>query len=148
MKEYISEQTFWSLIITDCNLPRAYGLPKIHKPDSPLRIIITSLDSLTYNMTSVLQNSLKKVHNSLSYMRDSSHLVNELKDIVLPEDQILVSFDVKLLFTNIPRDLAVDSIKKGFPNLGNVTKLTLNKIIASTLFVMNSTSFGFNGQFS
>ena len=54
MKEYISEQTFRSLNITDCNLPRAYGLPKIHKPDNPLRIIISSLDSPTYNMASFL----------------------------------------------------------------------------------------------
>ena len=80
-------------------------------------------------------------------MRDSSHLVNELKDIVFPEDYILVSFDVKSLFTNIPRDLVIDSIKKRFPSRGSETKLPLNEIIASTLFVMNSTSFGFNGQF-
>ena len=80
-------------------------------------------------------------------MRVSLHLVNELKDIVLPEDHILVSFDVKSLFTNIPRDLVVESIKKRFPSLGSATKLPLNEIIASTLFVMNSTSFGFNGQF-
>ena len=80
-------------------------------------------------------------------MRVSLHLVNELKDIVLPEDHILVSFDVKSLFTNIPRDLVVDSIIKRFSSLGSATKLPLNEIIASTLFVMNSTSFGFNGQF-
>ena len=98
--EYISEQTFRSLYITDCNLPRAYGLPKIHKPDNPLRIIISSLDSPTYNMASFLQNILKKVPNSLSYVRDSSHLVKELKDIVVPEGHILVSFDVKSLFSN------------------------------------------------
>ena len=98
-------------------------------------------------MASFLQNILKKVPNSSGYVRDSLHLVNELKDIVLPEEHILVSFDVKSLFTNIPRDLVVESIKKRFPSLGSATKLTLNEIIASTLFVMNSTSFGFNGQF-
>ena len=59
-------------------------------------------------------------------------MVNQLKDIVFPDDHILVSFDVKSLFTNIPRDLVADSIKKRFPNLGNVTKLPLNEIIAST----------------
>ena len=31
-----------------CTVPKSYGLPKIHKPDIPLRPIVSSRESVTY----------------------------------------------------------------------------------------------------
>jgi len=39
-KEYINIYTYRKIYCGDGNLPRAYGLPKIHKPNCPLRIIV------------------------------------------------------------------------------------------------------------
>ncbi|XP_011687064.1 PREDICTED: uncharacterized protein LOC105449506 [Wasmannia auropunctata] len=38
--EFISDHTYKTLLTTDGVIPRAYGLPKIHKPNNPLRIIV------------------------------------------------------------------------------------------------------------
>jgi len=40
-KGFIEDLVYKRLLTTDGLLPRAYGLPKIHKKDFPLRIIIS-----------------------------------------------------------------------------------------------------------
>ena len=38
----LSNQTYKSVYPTGCIPPKFYGLPKIHKPDTPLRPIVSS----------------------------------------------------------------------------------------------------------
>jgi len=42
---YITKQTYFSLFSSDSGLPKAYGLPKIHKKDYPFRIIVSSINT-------------------------------------------------------------------------------------------------------
>jgi len=59
--KYISVHTqFETTILNSSNaiLPRAYGLPKIHKPGYPLRIIVSSTGSPLHNLTSFLHKIL------------------------------------------------------------------------------------------
>jgi len=42
---YISTKKYKALYRSEGILPRAYGLPKIHKPGIPYRLIISSIDS-------------------------------------------------------------------------------------------------------
>jgi len=57
---YIPIGTYRSLLNTDGILPRAYGLPKIHKKDCPLRIIISSINSPLYSLAAFLHDILYK----------------------------------------------------------------------------------------
>ena len=41
--------------------PQVYGLPKIHKLDTPLRPIVSSCGSVTYGVTKELANILKSL---------------------------------------------------------------------------------------
>uniref|UniRef100_A0A3P9MND8 Uncharacterized protein n=1 Tax=Oryzias latipes TaxID=8090 RepID=A0A3P9MND8_ORYLA len=47
----IDKQTYNHLIPTANIIPRIYGTPKIHKPGAPLRPIIDSMGSVTYNLS-------------------------------------------------------------------------------------------------
>ncbi|XP_047985758.1 uncharacterized protein LOC125225986 [Leguminivora glycinivorella] len=91
--------------------PKIYGLPKIHKPDWPLRPIVSQIDSPTYklarHMSSILQDFTGE---TASYIRDSRHFINLLRDIQLCEDELMVSFDVTSLFTNVPVDETIKII--------------------------------------
>ena len=49
----------------------------------------------------------KSVHK----LRNSYDAKAKLQDIVIPANYSLVSFDVKALFTSIPQDLVIDSLK-------------------------------------
>jgi len=47
-KEYIDIYTYRRIYCSDGNLPRTYGLSKIHKPNCPLRIIVSTVNSKIY----------------------------------------------------------------------------------------------------
>jgi len=57
--EIVDEVTYRRLKCTNGNLPRCYGLPKIHKPGHPLRIIVSSLGSPLYGVAKFLNKNNK-----------------------------------------------------------------------------------------
>ena len=86
--------------------PRIYGLPKVHKPDVPLRPIVSFYTSPTYQLSRHLSTLLTPlVGKSPSHIRNSSDFVNFITEQQLNQE-VLVSFDVVSLFTNVPTDLS------------------------------------------
>lgn len=84
-------------------IPHMYGLPKIHKPNVPLRPIISSRDSPCRELSKVLLDILTPlVGKTDSFIKNSKDFVVKSKTIVLTETDKLVSFDVESLFTNVP----------------------------------------------
>ena len=55
----LDSNTYKSMYPTGCVPPKFYGLPKIHKPDTPLRPIVSSCGSVTYGVTKELAKILK-----------------------------------------------------------------------------------------
>jgi hypothetical protein len=91
--------------------PHLYGLLKIHKPDIPLRPIISSIGSPCYALAGFLLRILRPLSGkSESYIKNSYHFVQLLKSVTIQATDILVSFDVVSMFTNIPVDEALDVI--------------------------------------
>ncbi|XP_076247886.1 LOW QUALITY PROTEIN: uncharacterized protein LOC143187549 [Calliopsis andreniformis] len=95
--------------------PRLYGLAKIHKPDIPLRPIVGTLGSPTYNLAKYLTTILKPLTGD-----------------------ILGSFDVQSLFTNVPIDDSIDIIKDKMPV--NLIPLVHHYLI-STYFLFQGTYY-------
>ena len=77
-------------------LPEGYGLPEVHKPEVPLKMIISTINSPCHKLTKIVV--LKK---PLFHIDDNFALIEKLKDIVIPFDYIILSFDVTSLFINI-----------------------------------------------
>ncbi|XP_011701227.1 PREDICTED: uncharacterized protein LOC105457947 [Wasmannia auropunctata] len=95
---------------TDGLLPRAYGLPKIHKPSCPFRLIISSIDSSLYFFAIFVHNILKdSIPKAPSRIDNSFELVEKLKGMKLDDNYTLISLDVVFLFTNVPLDLVIES---------------------------------------
>ena len=85
--------------------PQIYGLPKVHKAGIPLRPIVSTIGSPTYQLAKELCRILSPiVGKTNSYIRNSSHFVERISEIELQEVDRLVSFDVKSLFTMVPID--------------------------------------------
>ena len=83
--------------------PKLYGTPKMHKPDAPLRPIVSCCGSITYNVVRYLAIVLSPlVGHTIYSVRNSKELVGKLKDLVVPPGQKLVSYDVKAPFTSVP----------------------------------------------
>ena len=84
--------------------PLLYGLPKVHKPNIPLRPLVSACDSLTDQLLNYVTHFIQPLVEILpSYIRDRKHFLQLLESLPpLPENAILVTADVASLYTNIP----------------------------------------------
>ena len=97
---------------TGCVPPKFYGLPKIHKPDTPLRPIVSSCGSVTYGVAKELAKILKPlVGKSSHHIISTQDFVEQARQIKLEPGECLSSYDVSALFTSVPIDPALNIIK-------------------------------------
>ena len=93
-------------------LPKFYGLPNTHKPDTPLRPIVSNCGSVTYGMAKELTKILKPlVGKSPHHTNSTIDFVEQVRYTTLAPGECLSSYDVSALFTSVPVDPALKVIK-------------------------------------
>ncbi len=126
-------------------MPRFFGQLKIHKPEKPLRPIVSSRGSPTYNLAKHLTKLLHPlVGKTPHHVPNSAGFIDIIKGIELQTSDVLVSFDVKSLFTNVPTDKACQitkSVLEQDKTLTNRTSLTPDQIHDLLLTCVKSTYF-------
>ena len=86
-----------------------YGLPKIHKESIPLRPIVCTIGSPTYSLVKELAHILSPLTGQTSsYIKNSAHFVEQIREETINERDQMVSFDVQSLFTKVPIDEAIE----------------------------------------
>ncbi|NJL51450.1 MAG: hypothetical protein HC930_03140 [Hydrococcus sp. SU_1_0] len=86
-----------------------YGLPKVHKMNTPLRPILSTLGTANYSLSKFLVSLLTPISNNSFSIKDSFDFVKEICSI--PNNQyFMASFDIVSLFTNIPVDETIDIV--------------------------------------
>ncbi|BHF82019.1 hypothetical protein SprV_0802515500 [Sparganum proliferum] len=144
----ISEKDWRQMKPQDAALARFYGLPKIHKPNVPLRPIVALKGTPTYGLAKWLAKHLKKLTDGSEHTAVSStHFLERLKGVTIAPDEIMVSFDVVSLFTSIPKELAMrvvdDLLKRRYDEEGKPFK---RRHAMELLDYCLRTYFTFNGQ--
>ena len=131
--------------------PRLYGLPKIHKPDTPLRPIVSFISSPTYHLSQYLARVLSPlVGNTSTTVRNSQDFVEFISSQKLEDGEVLVSFDVVSLFTKVPTDLAVTVARERLLNdstLLDRTTLSVENIVTLLRFCLSATFLTFRGSY-
>ena len=80
----LNEEAYRRLYPTGAVSPKFYGLPKIHKPGIPLRPIVSSIGTVTYNTAKELAKILKPlVGMSAHHVQNTMGSVEQLKDVRL-----------------------------------------------------------------
>ena len=92
----------------DYGLGYIYGNVKTHKPQNPLRPIISQIPTPTYMLA-------KKLNDILTPFIPNRYGLSSTKDFLdlignAPTDGIIASLDVESLFTNVPVDTTIDFI--------------------------------------
>lgn len=82
--------------------PQLYRLPKVHIPGVPLRPIASFIQSLTYQLSKYLSTILSPLlGKSQSAVKNSREFDQFIREQKLSEEEVLVSFYVVSLFTNV-----------------------------------------------
>jgi len=139
-KSFIDEQLYRSLLLTDGLTPRAYSLPKIHKINHPLRIIVSTINSLLHSLAVFLHKILKNsTKNPISSIKNSYDLVEKLKEVDLTPNLRLASLDVISLFTNIFTEYVINSINKWWKDIKANTNISKTEFTSGIKLIINST---------
>ena len=131
--------------------PRIYGLPKIHKPQTPLRPIVSCIGAPSYKLSKYIASVISPLAGrTSSHVLNSKHFTGVMKEERVEADEALISFDITSLFTNVPTEEAVEIIHRKLAeeeDLVERTPLSPERIAELLQVCLKSTYFSYNGEF-
>ena len=98
-------------------LAHLYGLPKTHKVKLAMRPILSATQTYNYALAKWPDVKLKPLAINHYTITDTFEFVNEVNALTLNDGDVLVSYDVSSLFTNVPLDETIHILAdKAFAN--------------------------------
>ena len=147
----IDEVTHRRLYPTGASSPKFHGLPKVHRTGIPLRPTVSSIGDVTYETSKELSRILKSLVGRSPYQgQNNKEFIQQIEGIKLRSDKIIMSYDVKALFTSVPIQPALKIIKKLLKEdqtLHQGTSMTVNNITCLLEFCLSSTYFTFQDKY-
>jgi hypothetical protein len=117
-------------------IERKIRLPKIHKPNIPLRPIVSSIESPCYALAEFLHKILSPLAgNTSSFMKNSEKFIKSIQDINFQNGDYLTRFDVVSLFSNVPVEEVLQVIRSGLsadPSLPECSPLQVEDEMETT----------------
>ena len=113
----------------------------MHKPEVPIPAIVSYSGSSVYNLNKYIANIIKDKNNNAK---------NYIRNIPIEDDEIMVSFEVTSLYTNIRIIDTLNIIKDYVNNDEKSTRKTAiphNKFLDLVNQVLATTCYAFNSQF-
>ena len=125
-----------------------YGLPKTHKPNHPLRPILSACNTPNYNIAKYLVKLLTPLTTNQFTIKNSYTFAQNITNIS-SHNRTMHSFDIESLFTNIPLtetiDICLDKIFSNTNTFHNFTrkqfKTLLELATKETYFIFNNNTF-------
>nr|CAI5854710.1 unnamed protein product [Callosobruchus analis] len=114
----------------------------------PLRPIVSTIQSPFSKLAKYLKDILNNIINkNPSYIKDSWHFKEKIKNINIPNNYKIISLDVVSLYTNVPIDLALRIIETKWNDIEQYTSIPLNDFKEAVEMTLNSTYFIFQDKF-
>lgn len=106
-KKLLSKRVKYSLLVHNPCIPKLYALYKGHKPDSDtspkVRPISANNNAPNEKVAKWLLKQFKKIPAPFSYsVKNAVDFAKKLMDVVIADDEVMVSFDVVSLYPSIP----------------------------------------------
>jgi len=149
-KDAINQSLYNRLCSSGGSTSLLYGLPKVHKPGVPLRPIVSFIESPIYQLSKHVTYILSPlIGNTESSVLNSVVFSTFIQSKTIREDEILVSFDVVALFTNVPVKLAVEVARcrlQTNDSLSSRTSLSPDELSKLLEFCLTVMYLSFQGQ--
>ena len=152
LKGEIDSQVATYLLEEETRTPYMYFLPKIHKKTRPPpgRPVVSGNGSATEKISEFVDHFINPPAKLIeSYVQDTTHMLRILDQINhIPEDYILVTCDVSSLYTSIPTNEGIHSVKETLNNFRPEPNLKpTNESLTHLLeLVLKRNNFKFAGQ--
>ena len=147
----MNEVTYRRLYPMRASSPKFYGLAKVHKQGMPLRPIVSSIGAVTYQPAKELSKILKPlVGKAPHHVHNNTDFLQHLNGIQLGPDEVIISYDVKALFTSVPIQPALTIIEillEEDPGPQERTSMTVKNIICLLKLCLRSTYVTFQNQY-
>ena len=141
----IPKETAETLKIKDQEAPKFHMLPKIYKINNPGRPVVSSIGCHSTNISKFVDYHLQPiVKNIPSYVQDSNDFLNKIDTAKnIPADCLLVTMDVKSLYTNSPNPGGTSAVKATYERYPE--KSVAAKVIITFLaMILTLNNFMFN----
>ena len=154
IKSKFSEQEYKRLYPPRSALAWFYGTAKIHKlkngstvDDLPILPIISNINTASYQLAKYLAKLLSPLSMSEYTVKSTSDFITHIKGQNIPNNFKLISFDVTLLFTNVPLDITIDVILKRIYDENEVnTNIPKQQMRDLLLLCTKNVHFSYNGD--
>ena len=153
--DIISKPEFDAMSAKDKKPGKFYQLFKIHKkfeePNLPPgRPIISGCGSITENISLFVDHHAKDLVPKIpSFLQDTPYLLRELETLKttnIPPNTFPISVDLVGLYTNIPHDEDIDSLKSALDKRKNV-EVSSDFLVKLLSLVLKYNIFEFNGKY-
>ena len=146
----MDDNTYRRLYSTGAVPPKYYGLPKVHKPGMPLRLVISSIWAVSHSTAKELARIIKPlVGRSSHHVKNNMDFIQSIEGIQLKTEECMMSPDVEALFTSVPIEPAIAIIRmllEEDKNLHQRTTMTVKQISCLLEFCLTATYFTFQGK--
>ena len=126
-----------------------YGLVKTHRNDNTVRVITSGCNTSVENLSIFVESILfKESENLKSRIRDTNHMlciIDDLNNSGLPNNSILVSFDVVNMFPSIHNESGLEAVTKVL-NLRSVLEPPTACIIEALRICLECNNSVFNNK--
>ena len=151
LREILPEEIANTLSPKSSRLAHLYGLPKTHKATLSMRPILSATGTYNHKLAKWLEEKLKPLSINEYTITDAFDFADEVRNLSVNEDDILVSYDVTALFTNVPLDETINIlVNKAFADdwFNKTYGLNLQKDQLVKLLEIATTNqlFQFDGQ--
>lgn len=109
VKGQITKEEKTRLTVRDCIPPRIYGTFKTHKPNLPIRPVMSTVNTATRPLCDHILSILAKVPLNDMDVKNSDIFKQKLENITLDDNEECISLDVVSLYTNINQKEAIES---------------------------------------
>ena len=144
----LDEKTAKKLKTDNPKTPKLYFLPKIHKPNNPGRPVVSSIGCHTEKISHYVDHHLQPLNKALpSYVQDTTDFLKKLDNLPeeLPENAILVTMDVRSLYTNVPNQEGIEAVKSYLRARAKPSDRFLSQVISTFLsLILTLNNFVFN----
>ena len=119
------------LKVTKPKTPKFYFSSKTHKPNNPGRPVINSIEYHTSETSRFVDHHLQPVVKQIPSYIKHTNFINKVNNFSVPVNLILVTMDVRSLYTSIPNNEGIAATKKRYDSY--IHKTIPTKIITTFL---------------